>query len=287
MNHSLSFSPIKTMKSAQIVAERLRGAIVAGDLAMGGSLPVERELIESFAVSRTTMREAMRILETEGLLEIARGAKGGARVVGPTLALAAHAVGMVLQAQGTQLSDVQIARQVIEPPAARMVAERRDPEDLVRLKEVLNQERAQIDAAEFPFAAMRFHETLVQLSGNRTLSAFLLVLHEIHEGVAVALSRYPSDADLRASRERFLGYHERLIALIEAGDGAAAEAHWREYWNLFTPPHGLVGGGAVVDVLGQWERRPPAADRNGGAANPPLASPRAETTSLGIGGNGE
>jgi DNA-binding FadR family transcriptional regulator len=227
--------PVRPRKSAEIVASHLRLAIVDGELAKGAMLPVERDLIETFGVSRATMREALRILEAEGLLEVARGAKGGARVVGPTLALAAHAVGMVLQAQGTRLLDVQLARQIIEPPAARMVAERsaRERRDIASaLRRLLAAERDVLGTPEFPYRAMEFHETLVQFSGNRTLTTFLLVLHEIHEGAAAFLSRKTTNGKVGAEA---LAYHERLVDLIVTGDGAGAEALWREYWRWITP----------------------------------------------------
>lgn len=254
---------VRPKKRSEVVAGHLRLAIVNGEIGKGEMLPVERDLIESFGVSRATMREAMRILETEGLLEVKRGARGGARVVGPTLALAAHAVGMVLQAEGTKLDDVQAARQIIEPPAARMVAERRSPEVLEVLNAALEAEREAAGTPEFPFASMRFHEILVQLSGNRTLSTFLFVLHEIHEGVATAMSHKAMHADFRqrgkasgrsnkqAARvklhARIISIHEELLELIEAGDGDGAEALWRDYWRWiipFTHPEK-----AIVDVL--------------------------------------
>jgi len=250
---------VRPKKSSEIVAGHLRLAIVNGELGKGEMLPVERELIESFGVSRTTMREALRILETEGLLEVTRGARGGARVIGPTLALAAHAVGMVLQAEGTQLDDVQAARQIIEPPAARMVAERSSPEVLQTLNAALDEERDAAGTADFPFASMRFHEILMQLSGNRTLSTFLFVLHEIHEGVATAMSHQAMRAGFakrgKGSLEaagvklhaRVITIHEQLIELIEARDGEGAEALWRDYWRWILPY--THPDEAIVDVL--------------------------------------
>jgi DNA-binding FadR family transcriptional regulator len=236
-------TPVRPKKSSEIVADRLRLAIVKGDIPKGDALPAEHELIESFGVGRATMREALRILETEGLLNVTRGAKGGAQVIGPTLGLAAHAVGMVLQGQGTRLADVQVARQIIEPPAARMVAERQSPETIKILTELLEAEKNSTPA-DFPFAAMRFHEALIQLSGNHTLSIFLMVLHEIHEGVAVGLSARSNGSKVN---DRVVEIHETLIDLIKAGEGEAAETLWRDYWAWivpFTHPEE-----AVVDVL--------------------------------------
>lgn len=244
MLNAFQSKPVRPKKSAEIVADRLRLAIVSGDLSKGQDLPVERDLIESFGVSRATMREALRILETEGLLEITRGARGGAKVIGPTLALAAHAVGMVLQAQDTLIADVQIARQIIEPPAARMVAERRSPEAIARLEAIIAEEELAAGTKDSPFLAMKFHETLVQLSGNHTLSTFLLVLHEIHEGVAIALSE-KNKGKKRSGRT--IDTHRTLVELIKAGDGTGAEKLWRDYWQWITPfTHPEA---AVVNVL--------------------------------------
>ncbi|MFM7536789.1 MAG: FadR/GntR family transcriptional regulator [Acidimicrobiales bacterium] len=238
----MSSTPIHLKKAAELVADHLRSEIVAGNLAAGSTLPVERELIEAYGVSRPTLREALRILETEGLLKVTRGVKGGAKVIGPSLTLATHALGMLLQAKGTPLVDVQIARSIIEPPAARMVAERHAPEDLLVLREALGVERAALDTTDFPFAAMRFHETLVGLCGNDTIDAFSQILHDIHRGAAVMFSKSRSAS---TSWGRIIEQHEQLIAYIESGDGAAAEQLWREYWAPFLRDRGT----GVVDVL--------------------------------------
>jgi DNA-binding FadR family transcriptional regulator len=231
---------VKPRKTAELVADHLRSEIITGTLAAGDTLAVERELLETYGVSRPTLREALRILETEGLLEVTRGMKGGAKILGPSLTLATHAFGMFLQAQGTKLVDVQVARSIIEPPAVRMVAERRSTDDIAVLRSAADAERAVAGTPEFPFAAMRFHEILIGLSGNRTVSAFLQVLHEIHHGAAVMFSKGQP-----RHHSRIVSQHDELISCIERGDGPAAEALWRRYWAPFTEDRGT----AVVDVL--------------------------------------
>ena len=236
---------VKPRRAAELVADHLRAEIVGGVRPLGASLPVERELIDAYGVSRPTLREALRILETEGLLEVKRGAKGGAKVIGPSLTLASHAVGMLLQAQHTSLADVQVARQIIEPPAARMVAERRSVTDIDALARAIGAERAAVGTSDFPFTAMRFHELLIRLSGNNTLSAFLMVLHDIHEGVAQMLSAGRHDPAIESKALRF---HERLLTRIEASDGPGAERLWRDYWAWFLP-YTRPDSTAVVDAL--------------------------------------
>jgi DNA-binding FadR family transcriptional regulator len=235
---------VRPKKAAVLVADQLRAEIVTGEIAVGESLPVERDLIETFGVSRPTLREALRILETEGLLQVTRGVKGGAKVLGPSLTLATHAFGMILQAKGTKLVDVQIARSIIEPPAARMVAERQSPEDQLVLCEALQAEREALGTPELPFAAMRFHEALIGLSRNNTIDAFLQVLHDIHEGAAVMFSRSMKSAQAGL---KTVQQHELLLECIERGDGDAAEALWREYWEPYTRDRGRE----VVDVLAE------------------------------------
>lgn len=239
---------IRTPKAAELVAGEIRASIVTGELAPGDDLPVERDLITRFGVSRPTLREALRILETERLVEVTRGERGGARIIGPSLALASHAVGMVLQAQGTTLADVQEARQIFEPPAARLVAERRSAHTVAALRAALDHEVAS-SGPDFPIAAMRFHEILIDASGNKTLSAFLHVLHDIHEGHARALQRAGQrDRDVR---RRVLEIHQQLIGHVESGDGDAAEQLWRDYWAWILPYSRPKDATRVIDVLGR------------------------------------
>ena len=238
---------IRAPKAAQLVADEIRASIVTGRLAPGDDLPVERDLIERFGVSRPTVREALRILETERLVEVTRGERGGARIIGPSLALASHAVGMVLQAQGTTLADVQEARQIFEPPAARLVAQRRSRRTVAALRAAYDAEVA-CDGPDFPLAAMHFHEVLIAASGNNTLSAFLHVLHDIHEGHARAIKRAGQrDADVR---RRVLEIHAELIDHVEAGDGDAAERLWDDYWSWIIPYTRPKDATDVIDVIG-------------------------------------
>ena len=71
-------------KAAEIIADQLRSQVIRGDLKAGEMLPSEAELCESFGVSRPTLREAIRILESRFLIHVSRGVKGGARIVAPT-----------------------------------------------------------------------------------------------------------------------------------------------------------------------------------------------------------
>ena len=114
-------------KTAELVAAYIRRRIVRGELQRDDALPPESALMEQFSVSRPTLREAFRILESEGLITIRRGARGGARVQVPTTEVAAGYVGLVLQypAPPSPTSSMPGHRRVA---AAAMLARRRDHE---------------------------------------------------------------------------------------------------------------------------------------------------------------
>jgi GntR family transcriptional regulator, transcriptional repressor for pyruvate dehydrogenase complex len=121
---------LRAPKTAELIASHIRGQIVRGELTTGDTLPSEAAMTEMFGVSRPTLREAFRILETESLISIRRGARGGAQVSAPDVAVAARYVGLLLQVTHTTIADVYEARMVIEPVAAGLLAARRTQQDL-------------------------------------------------------------------------------------------------------------------------------------------------------------
>ena len=127
---STSSSPLRVPKTAELVAHNLRKRIVRGELREGESLPAEATLTEQFGVSRPTLREAFRVLETEQLITVRRGARGGAAVHAPSAAMVARYAGFFLEHDGASLADVLEARVAVESPAAGLAAERRTTADL-------------------------------------------------------------------------------------------------------------------------------------------------------------
>src|SRR6266542_247751 len=158
---------IRVPKTAELVANNLRRQIILGELKENDSLPPASELMERFGISRPTLREALRILESECLIVIRRGAKGGARVQAPDISVAARSAGVLLQSRGTTIEDVSQARIIIEPASVRMLAERPNKRAIAQLREILAEEEAAVDTPlQFARLATQFHEELVELSGN-------------------------------------------------------------------------------------------------------------------------
>ncbi len=104
------------------IADELRRLIISGELDEGDSLGHEPDLIERFGVSRPSLREALRILEAEGLISVIRGVLGGVVVHRPDQRQTARTAALVLQARNVSLADVFDARTIIEPAAVRLVA---------------------------------------------------------------------------------------------------------------------------------------------------------------------
>src|ERR671938_440852 len=110
---------VRVPKTAELVAAELRRQIVRGELKEGDALPPETNLMEQFGVSRPTLREAFRVLESEALITVRRGVQGGARVSAPDPEVAARYAGLILEYRGATLGDVYRAAAVIEPPCTR------------------------------------------------------------------------------------------------------------------------------------------------------------------------
>jgi DNA-binding FadR family transcriptional regulator len=223
---------VRPMKMSDQVAAQIRRMIARGELVDGDWLPTEAELIERFGVSRPTLREAFRLLEGDSLVTIRRGPPGGARVTVPGPDAVAGLFGMILMLSGTTIGDVWDARLTIEPPAVRRLAESATKEVLKQLDAELERVRAAIDdPREFSKAGVGYHIKLVELSGNRTLTAIIGMLAEIIEReLAKSLAEIGPDSDeaRRADRRALRGY-EKIADLIHAGDAEGAERAWRDH----------------------------------------------------------
>src|ERR1700722_6591014 len=126
---------LRIPKTAELIAEHIRRMIIRGELKDGDFLESQGQLIDSYAVSRPTIREAFRILEAEELISVSRGSRTGARVHQPKPDVVARQAGLVLQTRGTTLSDVYEARLAMEPCAARLLAAGHSAADIARLRE--------------------------------------------------------------------------------------------------------------------------------------------------------
>lgn len=222
---------IRIPKAAELISRGLRNRIVRGELRAGDSLAPESDLMAQFGISRPTLREALRILESEGLLSISRGSRGGAVVHAPSLEVTTRQVSRVLQAKGTTLNDIYKVRMVVEPAAVRSIAQAQGAAAGPALRACLAYSHENFsDDHAFGVAAARFRNKLISLADIPVLSMLIEMLDSIFERYWAALTvtagkRFDNSAIKRVG----LRSQERLITLIVAGEADAAETHWRKH----------------------------------------------------------
>jgi GntR family transcriptional repressor for pyruvate dehydrogenase complex len=219
-------TPVRTPKAAVVVARALREQIVTGKLKPGDHLPHEAELIRQFAVSRATLREAVRLLESDRLIEVRRGTRTGALITLPGADTVARPAGFLLQVSGATVADVFAARAAIEPAAVNLLARSRSPAAIEALGSMVAEKLpAAWESRTAGLAIAEFHCRLVELSGNVTLGLIAAMLFELTErGI-------PSPrGQNRMNRKQFdalLGVYRRLLTCLHSGDGTAAEVFWQ------------------------------------------------------------
>jgi GntR family transcriptional regulator, transcriptional repressor for pyruvate dehydrogenase complex len=221
---------LRQPRLAEIVAAKLRDDILSGRLTEGDSLPRQEHLFTEYRVSLPAVREAMRILETEGLISVRRGNVGGAVVHLPTPMRIARTISMVLQTRQTTMSDVSLALLNLEPTCAALCATRADRAETAvpALRKALKEQQdAFDDPQQFPTLARRFHEALVANCGNETIIVIIGALETIwtahessvwSEATLVDAEADPSSPMGRKSLRAALRDHEKLVDAIEAGD---------------------------------------------------------------------
>lgn len=250
----VSTERVRVPKTAELVAAQLRRQIVLGELTEGDALPPEAELMEEFGVSRPTLREAFRVLESESLISIRRGSRGGARVHTPSTKVAARHAALLLQFRGATVGDVYEARLIIEPPAAHLLAEGGTKKAKGELRAIVDEEKGIIDDPdEFAHVSALFHERLMELAGNDTLAVFAGMLADIidlHQSSVVREGKARPQSE--KERKAAVLSHEKLLGLIDAGKADAAEDHWREHMVANREYFGPGAGGtkALVDLFG-------------------------------------
>jgi DNA-binding FadR family transcriptional regulator len=224
------------LKSGELVARDLRSRIARGDLQPGDRLPPEDELMAALGLARTTVREGLRILESQGLIEVRRGRQGGGRVTHPTVEYLAKSLALTLQLQGVTYRDLDEAAQLIEPALAGRLATEHTDEDMAVLTAAVDRAAAAAranDRSAFGLAATAVHEAVSTRSGNTTLATLSRLLHELRtEYYTWAVVSSDQSTMERAARS-----YRRLVRLVQAGDAAGAEEHWRVQLSYIKSTH--------------------------------------------------
>lgn len=240
-------------KASDILARQIRERILAGEFGEGEFIPNERDLAEFSGLSRTSVREALRILEVEGLITTRPGRNGGSVVCRPGSDSFARSLNLFIWGQQVPIEALIETRMAIEPPAARFAAIHRDASDLDMLQALhVRLEEAFDDVAGFRAANVEWHSTIVKASHNQLLIAFYnAMMDSVH--AATDLEGFHSGS----VRRDVIDIHHKIFIAIRDGDGEAAARRMQRHVNAYS---------AQVQDWAAASQRSPAGGQEGGGA---------------------
>ncbi len=243
----MSEEETRTLRPASdVLATLLRNMIVSGEIPVGSSLPSERDLMVMHKVSRTTVREALRILGTQGLVEVRRGRTGGSYARAPSQSVLVNSVDLFIQGQDIRFIDLILAREAIEPAAAAQAAISRTEEELAELEErCIECERTFGDIARFVEANYEWHLAVARASHNKL---FVVFINAISSALRAATELEEFD---ERTRKAVVGVHWQIYHAILLRDPEQARRRMTRHVSAY---------GERLSSINLEELRSPAPD---------------------------
>ncbi len=230
------FRPITTRRASSVIADQIQALLAAGKISAGDRLPPERSLVKILKVGRSTLREAIRHLESLGVVETRRGAG---------TFMSADELPLVILPRGSGTVSAQQAiletRLVMEPEIAALAAIRATVIDLDSLRSILSRQAAHVAAGEPATSAdIEFHATICRISRNPILERLCRSLKE-----AVQQSRHVTDA-ITGWPAKSLRQHHAILTCIEARNPSLARVRMRQHLRHVQRMHVRVPDAAVT-----------------------------------------
>ncbi len=219
---------VKRRRLYEEIVQQFHLLIRQGALRHGDRLPAERELAEQFQVSRSSVREAIRALELQGLVVSKRGS--GTFINTENLDAALDLVAANLNTGAAALQDVFEMRHLMEPHIAALAAQRATPDEVRQLRQILKEQQRQIDSGETGVESdTAFHFTLASATHNATLVKVVSAVEDI-----LQLSR---DRSLQepGRPQRSLASHCQILQMVEQGDAGGARQAMNHHLTTVEP----------------------------------------------------
>jgi GntR family transcriptional repressor for pyruvate dehydrogenase complex len=183
---------------SEVIVDQIRLLIRQGQLSAGDRLPSERELCERFGVSRVTVREALRVLEATGLVEIRVGARGGAFVTAPSSRLVGEGISDLITLASLSAVEVTEARMVFELGIVPLVCSRATDDDIAALGEICDRSAAALEGDDYPLElSAEWHTRYAQAAHNRAVA---MLVESLHGPLLMSLERAREVAPLHGRR---------------------------------------------------------------------------------------
>jgi GntR family transcriptional repressor for pyruvate dehydrogenase complex len=233
--------PVKSTRIYEEIVRQIKAMIAEGRLKSGDRLPPERDLAEKFVVSRTSVREALRALETLGLVEIRPGE--GTFVRSVSVEALVEPLAMIMASQREALGERFEARRLLEPAIAALAARRATPEEIQEMERILDQQAREIASGRTGLALDgEFHAAIAAAAHNRAISRLVhgimdllaqsreeslttpgrpLRSHQDHRRVLEAIRQRDADGAERAMREHIAAVEALVLRRDSSADGQA------------------------------------------------------------------
>jgi GntR family transcriptional repressor for pyruvate dehydrogenase complex len=213
---------VRKKRAYEDIVKQVRSLIEKGKLKRGDQLPTERELSETFKVSRATVREAIFSLETMKLVDRRQG--DGTYVIASSEEALVQPLAVALIHEKGDIIDIFFLRKIIEPEIAQLASENRTAEDIAELEEILKEQEKEVSNGKNPVDTdSEFHHYLARMAKNRVLERLLLALVDL---LAQTRERYLQTEE---RKQKSLHGHQVILTAIKNGNGPAARQAMRRH----------------------------------------------------------
>ena len=242
-------SALRPQKAAMLVAQRIVQDALRENRKPGDLLVPERTMVEKYGAGRGTVREALRLLEVQGVISLKPGPHGGPVLRTPDGSHLASTVVLLMQLQGAPFRTIVEVRSALEPMISSLAAERISAECLDELRDTIERMHRQMDDQHsFLDANKRFHDVIARSSGNPLFGYMIESLLGIMDGTTLGVD-YPVH-----HRGAILVAHEEIFEALKSGDAAASAERMRRHIEAYERyaerkfPH-------VMDATIPWDQR--------------------------------
>ena len=228
------FRAAKQSRIFQDIVDQIQEAILSGSIKSGEKLPSERELKEMFQTSRGTLREALRVLEQKGLIQIKLGVGGGAMIKTANTEQIGESLDILIRSQKVSLSHLCEFREGVEGDVVALAAERATNADIKRLKELLKEAKRHAEKGgshRDPFLEVdkKIHLALSQISRN---PIYISVLKMVHNNIHSYLDSF-LHMEKRELMENYQDLYD-MVQVLEQGDAAKSKSIAQSHVRRFT-----------------------------------------------------
>jgi len=237
-------------KAALLVAQRVMRDVVRKGMQPGDLLPPERVMLETYETGRGTLREALRLLEFQGVIALKPGPGGGPILLNPAPSHLASTLQLLMQLNHATYRSIVEVRTAMEPMTSQLAAQRITDEALGEVRLTVDQMRDYLDDRDaFLDSNKRFHDVIAWSSGNVLFSYIVDSLLDILDGTVIGID-YP-----RHRRVAILKAHEEIYAALAVRDPQASLERMREHIEAYAT-YAQRKFPEVLDQVITWDRQP-------------------------------